>query len=220
MRALQRTLVIVIITLLNDSERSLNNKWLRPVTNKANPPPPPQLIENESETPSYLQCKLFHFIYPHKVILKIESENIACKVPYENPFLFCSHLGFSGDTPIDLNRKRLKAPWRALAFREKAPDSTPSARFVEHASQLFMKKEADHMFLCTGFAWSANSQGTPKWYADRVDGMTRSVIFTSATLSPLFENNYICPKNVCLLFNLHLLHKILGLKWCIKIMLS
>ena len=38
MRALQRALVSVIITLLNDSERSLNKKWLRPVTNKSNPP--------------------------------------------------------------------------------------------------------------------------------------------------------------------------------------
>ena len=37
-RALQRALVSVINTLLNDSERSLNKKWLRPVTNKSNPP--------------------------------------------------------------------------------------------------------------------------------------------------------------------------------------
>ena len=37
-RALDRALVSVIITLLNDSERSLNKKWRRPVTNKSNPP--------------------------------------------------------------------------------------------------------------------------------------------------------------------------------------
>ena len=40
------------------------------------------------------------------------------------------------DTPIDLNRERLQAPWRALASREKALDSTPSARIVENASGL------------------------------------------------------------------------------------
>ena len=33
-----RALVSVIITLLNDSVRSLNKKWRRPVTNKSNPP--------------------------------------------------------------------------------------------------------------------------------------------------------------------------------------
>ena len=32
------------------------------------------------------------------------------------------------------NHERLQAPWRAPAFREKALDSTPSARIVEHAS--------------------------------------------------------------------------------------
>ena len=36
MRVLQRAPVSVIITLLNESERSLNKKWLRPVTNKSN----------------------------------------------------------------------------------------------------------------------------------------------------------------------------------------
>ena len=50
-------------------------------------------------------------------------------------YCFGSHLWFSGDTPIDLNRERLQAPWRALAFREKALDSTPSARIVEHVSR-------------------------------------------------------------------------------------
>ena len=102
----------------------------------------PQMDGNQSKTPSYLQFKLIHFIYPHKetyiVIPKVESDNIACIVPRENPLLFwyCfgSHLGFSGDTPIDLNSERLQAPWRALAFREKALDSTPGARNVEHAS--------------------------------------------------------------------------------------
>ena len=48
-------------------------------------------------------------------------------------FCFCSHLGFSGDTPVDWNREHLQVPWRALAFREKALVSTPSAR-IEHAS--------------------------------------------------------------------------------------
>ena len=37
-RALGRALVSFIITLLNDSERSLNKIWRRPVTNKSNPP--------------------------------------------------------------------------------------------------------------------------------------------------------------------------------------
>ena len=77
MRAPQRALVSVIIALLNDSERSLNKKLLRPKqTNQI-----PQLVGNQSETPSYLQFKLFHFIYPHKetyiVIPKVESKNIA-----------------------------------------------------------------------------------------------------------------------------------------------
>ena len=62
MRALQRALASVIITLSNDSELSLNKKWLRPVTNKSNP----QLVGNQSETPSYLPFKLLHFIHPHK----------------------------------------------------------------------------------------------------------------------------------------------------------
>ena len=100
------------------------------------------MVGNQSKTPFYLQFKLFHFIYPHKetyiVIPKVESDNIVFIVPHENPLLFwyCfgSHLWFSGDTPIDLNNERLQAPWRALAFREKALDSTPGARFVEHAS--------------------------------------------------------------------------------------
>ena len=35
MRALHRALVSVIITLLNDSERLLNKKWLRPVIGKS-----------------------------------------------------------------------------------------------------------------------------------------------------------------------------------------
>ena len=61
-RALQRMLVSVTIALLNDSERPLNKKWLRPVTNKSNPP----LVGNQSVTPSYVQLKLFHFINPHK----------------------------------------------------------------------------------------------------------------------------------------------------------
>ena len=88
MRVLERAPVSVISTLLNESERSLNKKWLRPVTNKSNPP----LIGNQSETPSNFQFKLFYFIYPHKetyiVIRIIKSENIACIVPHENLLLF------------------------------------------------------------------------------------------------------------------------------------
>ena len=42
---LQRVLVSVIITLLNDNERSLNKKWLRPVTNKSKR----QLVGDQSE---------------------------------------------------------------------------------------------------------------------------------------------------------------------------
>ena len=42
---LQRVLVIVVITLMNDSERSLDKKWLRPVTNKSKRPS----VGNQSE---------------------------------------------------------------------------------------------------------------------------------------------------------------------------
>ena len=51
-------------------------------------------------------------------------------------YCFGSHLGFSGDKPIDSNRERLQAPWQALAFRKKPLDSTLSARIVEYASAL------------------------------------------------------------------------------------
>ena len=51
-------------------------------------------------------------------------------------YCFGSHLGFWGDTPIDLNRQRLQASWPALAFREKALDSTLSTPIVEQASGL------------------------------------------------------------------------------------
>ena len=131
MRELQRALFSAIITLLNDSERSPNKKWLRPLKkNKTNQPLPP-LVGNQSETPSYLQFKLFHFIYPHNeiyiIIPKIDSENT------KTHYCFGSHLGFSGDTSIDLNGEHLQAPLRALAFRKKALDNTPSAPIVEHS---------------------------------------------------------------------------------------
>ena len=88
MRVLKPGLVSVIITLLKDSKGTLNKKWLRPVTNKSNPP----LVGNQSETRFYLPFKLFHFIYPHIetyiLIPKIKSENIVCIVPNENPLLF------------------------------------------------------------------------------------------------------------------------------------
>ena len=132
MRALQRALVSVIITLLNDSERSLNKKWLHPVTNKSNPP----LVRNQSDTPSYPQFSYFdtkkHTLSSRKSNLKILRAYSLTKTNY----WFGSYLGFSGDTPIDLNRERLQAPWQALAFREKALDSTPNARIVEQASAL------------------------------------------------------------------------------------
>ena len=48
-------------------------------------------------------------------------------------YCFGSHLGFSGDASIDLNGERLQAPWRALVFREKAIDNTPSVPIVEHS---------------------------------------------------------------------------------------
>ena len=125
----------------------------------------PQMVGNQSKTPSYLQFKLFHFIYPHKetyiVIPKVESDNIACIVPHENPLLFwyCfgSHLWFSGDTPIDLNNERLQAPWRALAFREKALDSTPGARFVEHASGLLCIVKVNGYNYLYSNSWSMNN---------------------------------------------------------------
>ena len=55
-------------------------------------------------------------------------------------YCFGSHFWFSGDTPFDLYRERLQAPWRALAFREKALNSTLSACIVEHASGCMIKK--------------------------------------------------------------------------------
>ena len=88
-RALDRALVSVIITLLNDSERSLNKKMAAPSNKQIKSP---QMVGNLSKTPFYLQFKLFHFIYPHKetyiVIPKVESDNIAFIVPHENPLLF------------------------------------------------------------------------------------------------------------------------------------
>ena len=42
-----------------------------------------------------------------------------------------------------LNRECLQAPWRALAFREKALDSTLSSSFVEHASVSILANEFD-----------------------------------------------------------------------------
>ena len=42
-----------------------------------------------------------------------------------------------------LNRERLQAPWRALAFRQEALDSTQSASIVEHASVSLLANEFD-----------------------------------------------------------------------------
>ena len=42
-----------------------------------------------------------------------------------------------------LTRERLQAPWRALAFREKALDSTLSASIVGHASVSLLANEFD-----------------------------------------------------------------------------
>ena len=39
-----------------------------------------------------------------------------------------------------MNSERLQAPWRTLAFREKALDSTLGARIVEHASGIIASK--------------------------------------------------------------------------------
>ena len=60
MRALKRALVSVIMTLLNDSELSLNYKMAAPSNKQIKFPPS---VRNQSEPPSYLQFKLFHFIY-------------------------------------------------------------------------------------------------------------------------------------------------------------
>ena len=63
-------------------------------------------------------------------------------------YCFGSHLGFLGDTPIDLTCERLQAPWRALALREKALDSTPSARIVEHVSEFYENTLLSSRVLC------------------------------------------------------------------------
>ena len=52
-------------------------------------------------------------------------------------YCFGNHLGFSGDTPINLNCECLQAPWRGLAFREKALDSTQKAYINEHTSDVY-----------------------------------------------------------------------------------
>ena len=70
MLVLDRALASVVITLLNDSERLLNEIWLRPVISNS----------NASIGWKAKQFKLFYFIYPHKEKTyrhsKIESENI------------------------------------------------------------------------------------------------------------------------------------------------
>ena len=105
----QRTLVSVTITLLNDSERSLNKKkWLRPVTNKSNSPHWLEIKVKHLPTFS-LNCSISYILTKkhtssfRKYNLKILHAKSLTKTHY----CFGSHLGFSGDTPIGLNRERL-----------------------------------------------------------------------------------------------------------------
>ena len=93
---------------------------------------------------------VFHFIYPHNETYTLSFKKLNLKILRaksltKTHYCFGSHLGFSGDTPIDLNREHLQVPWRGLAFREKALHSTPSSRIVEHASGL--KKSVINGFI-------------------------------------------------------------------------
>ena len=124
------------------SDRSIK-RWLRPVTNKSTP------------LPHWLEIKANHLIltfglnfsisYIHKKkhtssFWKSNLKILRAKSLTKTHYCFGSHFWFSGDTPIDFNHERLQAPWRALAFREKALNSTPSARIVEHTSGCMLKK--------------------------------------------------------------------------------
>ena len=80
---------------------------------------------------------MYLHIETYIVIPKIEPENLVCVVLHKNQLLFFSHLLFSGETSIDLNREGLQAPRRALALREKALYRTLSSHMVEHASDDF-----------------------------------------------------------------------------------
>ena len=81
MPALQWALASVIITLLNNSKLNKNGCAQYP-TNQS-----PPLVGNQSETPSYLQFKLFHFIYQHNetyiLIPKIESEILHALLDFQ-----------------------------------------------------------------------------------------------------------------------------------------
>ena len=79
MLVLDRALASVVITLLNDSERLLNKKWLRPVISNS----------NVSIGKKAKQFKLFYFIYQHKekkhiAIPKIEPENIGRIIAHDS----------------------------------------------------------------------------------------------------------------------------------------
>ena len=67
----------------------VNGAWSGISAQQTNQIPP--LDGNQSETPSYLQFKLSHFIYPHKetniVIPKIESKNMAFIVSHQKPII-------------------------------------------------------------------------------------------------------------------------------------
>ena len=57
-------------------------------------------------------------------------------------------LDFRAKIPMELNCERLQAPWQALAFRGKSLDSTPSARIVEHGSDVEYPHLASLLFAC------------------------------------------------------------------------
>ena len=83
-----------------------------------------------------LNCSI-SYIYTKKHTSSFRKSTLKilrAKSITKNHYCFGSHIGFPGDTSIDLNRKRCQAPRRALAFRDKALDSTPSTRIVELAS--------------------------------------------------------------------------------------
>ena len=93
-------------------------------------------VGKQSETPFYMQFQLFPFIYPHKKHRHTKNrirKYYAHSHSREPIINLVAILEFRAKH-IELNRERLQAPSRALAFREKALDSTLIARIVEHAS--------------------------------------------------------------------------------------
>ena len=121
MQELDRALVSVNISLLNDSERILNKKMEAPCNL--------QIKRNnwkESKAKHLSICSLNCFIsYTQGIALSFQKSNL--KIPHKTHYYHGNHLGILGETPILFNHEGLHL--------EKALDSTLSASIVEHASE-------------------------------------------------------------------------------------